>query len=160
MKSKNMLFLILIIGIIGISVIYFYADSQVTNAINEVHSSLESLDYRIDDFSLIPPSITMAYTYRLENPTKIDIYYTYYAEIYYEDNYLSTIEFETLVPSERSVTVETEANFGVDAVAIVEDLIFQSEIEYHYVGSFTGKGTLLFTISKSWIDEWDWTFSQ
>jgi len=155
---NKILLVITIFGVIGIGGLYIYADSEVTIAINSVADSLEYMDSRLEDFSLFPTSATYVYVYRLENPSNIDVTFTYYAEIYFEEQYVSTLEFEILVPAKRSVTVETEEHIGKEAFEMLQGL---SEIEYHYIGSFTGEGKfLIFTIKKTWSNEWDWLATQ
>jgi len=153
-QSRNLI-IIAIVGLVGLGALYSYADTQVKKAINLVHESRERVAYS-DDSSIFSSTANLFYVFRLENPTDIDILYSSYYEVYFEGTYITTFEFEILVPAKRSITVDVTAFVGTEGVEALEDLYWATDGEIHYEGSFSGKGTyLLFTISKSWNEEWD-----
>ena len=157
MNRIRIVIIILIIGLVGSGggYLYSYVNSRVTNAINLVHASKENADYR-DDFTNSSTTVSVVYTFLLENPTEIDILYSYYIETYYEGEYIMTIEFEELIPAKRSVTVETTTYIGHEGTETLKDAYLDSEAIFHSRGSFIGKGRfLLLTITKSWTEEWD-----
>ena len=154
MNSKYALGAILVL-IIGGGGLYLYADSEGTNAINEVADSMEFLDSRVSNFNLLGLSVDYIYTYRLENPSKYDVLFEYYVEIYYQDTYVATMEFVEMVPAGRSITVDIECHVGSEAVGIVTGLINPT---YRYEGDFKASTTILYIpIAKSWSNEWEYT---
>jgi len=157
MNKSVKISLVLISIVIGIGALYFYADGQVTDAINHVYHSVEYLDYSVEITSLHPLSGKFTYIVGLRNPTNIDVELSYYADILIEDEYISTLEFDVSVPANEFVTIRSFYTTGAGNMALVQQFITPT---YHYYGQMKGSGKyLFFTLSKSWTDEWYWTQS-
>lgn len=119
-QSRNLIVLV-IVGLFGLGALYSFADIQVKEAINLVHESRERLAYS-DDSNIFSSTANLFYVFRLENPSDIDILYSSYYEVYFEGTYITTFEFEKVVPAKRSVTVDVTAFVGTDGVETLEDL--------------------------------------
>jgi hypothetical protein len=104
---------------------------------------------------ILSGTATHTNVYHLNNSANIDIHYSYYVEVFLKGNYVTTADFEVLVPANRGSTIEITTFLGKEAFQKVRDAQESGAI-LHNEGSLSGEGTWLFIpISKSWDIEWD-----
>lgn len=138
--SNRALIAILILGLMVGG--YLYADGEATKAINQTVNSMTFLDETITAGGA-------HYTYRFTNPSRYDVWYSYYAEVYVKSVYITTVQFDVTIPAGRSVVIGVDATIGS---AAWEVLIENPNPAFRHVGQFEGRA--LWIISKSWTDEW------
>ena len=146
----------IVIGIVLIGIfcqgIYLYGESNVMEAIDLVSGSKEDGYPRVANFTIVPTVITYSHIYIFENPSEIEIKLHMYADIYYEEECVSTIQFTKIVPAHGRLRVEPKAVFYEDGVKILEEL---SPVQFRYVGKFSAMGKYLsFTYWMTWDEIW------
>ena len=147
-------FIVLIIIILtAYAVLNSYEDQLVTNAIYNVHYSVTIINYSFKTNSSPTSSGEYSYIIKLSNSADFNISYSYYVEMYIGDQYIQTIQFQTVVPAEREMIIETKSSVGSEGYNAI---LTNSNPIYHWKGNFKGSGRAIISyLYKSWSTEWD-----
>jgi len=140
--SRKILAAILVLGLVGVTG-YLYADTAATEAINAVAGSIECLDS-----ADAPDGSAWIFTFRFTNPSRHDVTFHYYVEMYLGHDYITTLEYSVTVPAQRRAIVEARGPIGD---AAYRTLLNNPDATYRYEGAF---GARCLFIEKSWENTW------
>jgi len=121
-KLKNILFkrkliaipIIVIVSFIGF---YFYAHWSFKNTVTDILSTIEFVDFRIEDLSIFPPSATLVMICSVENPGNNPVTISMDFSYYIENEYIASItaDNEKIQPHGTSM-IELQLSLGSTAI--------------------------------------------
>jgi hypothetical protein len=76
-----------------------------------------------------------------------------YADIYYQEQFVATIQFNEIVPAIGRLRVEPRAEFDKEIIVILEN---DSPARFKYNGTYSVSGKYLYiTFRKTWDNSWE-----
>lgn len=155
--ANKLIVISVILLVIGAGV-YFVVDNQVKVAASEVMDSLEFIDFRLEDWSLFPPSATLIMICSVDNPSNMPLTISFDLDMYAGSDYLTTLvaENEDIRAGGNSI-IEIEMSLGTSAVNILSNL--GENAIYSISGTFTAELEILgFPITfQQRIDEYEFS---
>lgn len=111
MNKKLVAVPIIVLAIVAAS--YFALKAQVTAAVNETIESLEFVDFKLENTSLIPLSATIVLIGTVENPSNFQMTISMDADLYLGDAYITTLTMQDEnIRANGKSTIEMRVKLG------------------------------------------------
>jgi hypothetical protein len=143
MKTKQVALILATISLISIFAGYIYAKNTFSETSQIVFDTIRDEDWRVEDFTYFPPSMTLILVYSINNPTNMSLDVEMSLDFYAGDYPLSNVINNTqLAPGETS-TFEIDLAYDSE---ILEQIYGSEEGFTSFImdGWFKVKGNVLY----------------
>lgn len=143
MKTKQVAIFLGAIILIGIFTGYIYAKNTFSETSQIIFDTIKDEDWRVENFTYSPPSMTIILVYSINNPTNMSLEIEMNLDFYAGDYPLSSVyEIKQLSPGEET-TFEIDLAYDSE---ILERIYSSEEVFQTFImdGWFKVKGNVLY----------------
>jgi len=153
-KLKDILFkrkliaipIIIVVSFIGL---YFYAHWSFNNTVTDIMSTIEFIDFRLEDLSLLPPSATLIMTCSVYNPSNNPVTLSMDVEFYIENEYITSIKADDeIIQSKGKSAIDLRILLGSNAIDKIASIDFNNA-RIKIKGTLTAKSNIFFIPVKA-----------
>lgn len=143
-KKLVLLVLCMIIGVTG----YYYTQTKISINCEEVFNTIKDKDWRVEEYTFFPPSMTIVLVYSISNPTNIPLEIEMDIDFYAGDYQISNL-YEN-----KQLALGDETTFEIELVynSTILQKIYANEEGYDSFtmdGWFKVKGNIFFISVES-----------
>ena len=150
MKTKQSALIIVVISLIGIFSGYIYAKNTFSETSKVIFDTIKDEDWRVEDFTYFPPSMTIILVYSINNPTNMSLDVEMDLDFYAGDYHLSNVYENKQLSSGDSATFEIDLAYDSE---ILEKIYGSEDTFESFImdGWFKVKGKILIFPVESMI---------